>query len=163
MILQHALLILSREQKFEVNYLSTFQNTKECVCQIARFLGYDFDDAALDNVCRQCHISEMQKNPRTNYSWWDGLGLRKKNSTRFLRKGGFTIQIPKSSVVIQLVVVILLQILAHVTTAQLSCHVQNCVAIAYSEIWIKTNWNSHWNRKVVSEIGPWPPSRGPYV
>ena len=29
----------------------------------------------------------MQTNPAANYSWWDSLGLRDKNETKFLRKG----------------------------------------------------------------------------
>ena len=50
------------------------------------------------------------------------------------------------------------QIFAHATIAQLSCHVQNFVAIAVLESrwdWNKFPSNFNWDGKNVSEPGPW--------
>ena len=62
--------------------------------------------------------------------------------------------------VIPFLTLIPLQIIAHDTTAQLSCHVQNFAVCSdqFFRIWMWTKWNFHhiWNRMKlnVSEIGP---------
>ena len=81
------------------------------------------------------------------------------SGTHFTNNFSITIQIrwKNYSALIQLLVIISQQNLAHTTTAQLSCHVPNFVAITYQYLdESKMKFPSHLNcdGKIVSEMGP---------
>jgi len=38
-------------------------------------------------IAKYCSFDEMKKNPASNYSWWDKLGIRLPEEAEFLRSG----------------------------------------------------------------------------
>jgi len=70
-----------------LSYEDLHLDTSRCVRRIANFLDIKVSDDSIEQVCRKSEFSQMKKNPQTNYSWWDQIGLRKSGESQFLRKG----------------------------------------------------------------------------
>ena len=54
---------------------------------IASFLDKDLSPKQVKRMAKYCSFDEMKKNPASNYSWWDKLGIRQSGESEFLRNG----------------------------------------------------------------------------
>jgi hypothetical protein len=64
-----------------------FQQPEACIEQIARFLGVHVDSRQVSTIANYCKFDKMSVNPTVNYSWWDTLGIRRREESKFMRKG----------------------------------------------------------------------------
>ena len=63
------------------------QKPVKTVRLIADFLDKPLTTSQIFDIIQSTTFEQMKKNPLSNYSWWNDLGLRDKNESDFLRKG----------------------------------------------------------------------------
>lgn len=87
---QHVLPFWERRSDQNVMFLKyedLHKDLRSVVIQVADFLGTTLTEDEVDTIVEHCSFGSMQQNPMVNYDHWDELGLRKKETTKFLRKG----------------------------------------------------------------------------
>ncbi|KAI0233206.1 Sulfotransferase family cytosolic 1B member 1 [Lamellibrachia satsuma] len=70
-----------------ITYEDMQQDTNKTIQAIASFLGKELSTKQVTRIAKYCSFDEMKKNPASNYSWWDKLGIRQPDESEFLRSG----------------------------------------------------------------------------
>jgi hypothetical protein len=70
-----------------IQYEELHMDPEKVIRQVAEFLGRTLTDQQVADIVSQSSFKSMKDNPTVNYSWWDSLGLRRKEESEFLRKG----------------------------------------------------------------------------
>ncbi|KAK2174926.1 hypothetical protein NP493_767g01071 [Ridgeia piscesae] len=70
-----------------ITYEDMLQDPSKTIQSIASFLGKDLSTKQVARIAKYCSFDEMKKNPASNYSWWDKLGIRLPEEAEFLRSG----------------------------------------------------------------------------
>ncbi|XP_023227898.1 estrogen sulfotransferase-like [Centruroides sculpturatus] len=72
---------------FIISYEDLQRDMKGCIEKIATFLGKSLSEDEINRIKDHCCFINMSQNPSVNYEHWENLGIRKKNSEKFMRKG----------------------------------------------------------------------------
>ena len=78
-----------KEQRLVSSIDLRAQNPVETVRKVCQFIGKSLSDDQILKIVQATGFDVMSNDPLFNYSWWDELGLRKKDEAKFLRKGIF--------------------------------------------------------------------------
>ena len=70
-----------------LTYEELSKDPRAAVRRIAAFLGKEVTAPEVEKIVAHCSFSAMAANPAANYSWWDQLGLRRKDGAQFMRQG----------------------------------------------------------------------------
>lgn len=72
---------------FIISYEELQKDIKSCIERIASFLGKSLNEDEINKIAVHCSFDSMSRNSSVNYEHWDDLGIRKKDSEKFMRKG----------------------------------------------------------------------------
>ncbi|CAM1318467.1 SULT1B1 (predicted) [Pycnogonum litorale] len=70
-----------------LKYEDFHRNFMENAKAIAKFLKVNLSDEDFLKIKDHCSFKKMKVNPATNYDYWNEIGLKKKGTTDFMRKG----------------------------------------------------------------------------